>query len=106
MSDFMEKMVALANVVHSDLVVLPDDHARYDLVKQIIDNAEVVFAVWTDRFAQDGVGHMLVKGQAIARQAVADNKIAVWTRIAAIPCNSAEQAEALLRELGERDSRH
>ena len=76
------------------------------LVKQIIDNAEVVFAVWTDRFAQDGVGHMLVKGQAIARQAVADNKIAVWTRIAAIPCNSAEQAEALLRELGERDSRH
>jgi len=102
----MEKMVALANVVHSDLVVLPDDHARYDLVKQIIDNAEVVFAVWTDRFAQDGVGHMLVKGQAIARQAVADNKIAVWTRIAAIPCNSAEQAEALLRELGERDSRH
>ena len=106
MSDFMEKMVALANVVHSDLVVLPDDHARYDLVKQIIDNAEVVFAVWTDRFAQDGVGHMLVKGQAIARQAVADNKIAVWTRIAAVPCNSAEQPEALLHELGERDTRH
>ena len=106
MSDFMEKMVALANVVHGDLVVLPDDHARYDLVKQIIDNAEVVFAVWTNRFAQDGVGHMLVKGHAIARQAVADNKIAVWTRIAAIPCNSAEQAEALLHELGERDSRH
>ena len=99
-------MVALADGVHSDLVVLPDDHARYDLVKQIIDNAEVVFAVWTDRFAQDGVGHMLLKGQAIARQAVADNKIAVWTRIAAIPCNSAEQAQALPHELGERDSRH
>jgi len=82
MSDFMEKMVALANGVHSDLVALPDDRARYDLVKQIIDGAEIVFAVWTDRFAQDGVGHMLVKGQAIARQAVADNKIAVWTRIA------------------------
>ena len=102
----MKKMVALADGVHSDLVVLPDDHARYDLVKQIIDNAEVVFAVWTDRFAQDGVGHMLLKGQAIARQAVADNKIAVWTRIAAIPCNNAEQAQALLHELGERDSRH
>ena len=62
MSDFMEKMVALANVVHSDLVVLPDDRARYDLVKEIIDSAEVVFAVWTERFAQDGVGHMLLKG--------------------------------------------
>ena len=65
MSDFIEKMVALANVVHSDLVVLPDDRARYDLVKQIIDSAEMVFAVWTDRFAQDGVGHMLVKGRAL-----------------------------------------
>jgi len=106
MSDFIEKMVALANVVHSDLVVLPDDRARYDLVKQIIDSAEMVFAVWTDRFAQDGVGHMLVKGQGIARQAVADNKMAVSTRLAAIPCNSAEQAQALLHELGERDSRH
>ena len=105
MSDFMEKMVALADGVHSDLVVLPDDRARFDLVKQIIDSAEVVFAVWTDS-AQDGVGHMLLKGQAIARQAVADKKMAVSTRVAAIPCNSAEQAEALLHELGERDSRH
>jgi len=90
MSDFIEKMVALANVVHSDLVVLPDDRARYDLVKQIIDSAEMVFAVWTDRFAQDGVGHMLVKGQGIARQAVADNKMALSTRVAAVPCNNAE----------------
>jgi hypothetical protein len=106
MGDFMEKMVALANVVHSDLVVLPDDRARYDLVKEIIDSAEMVFAVWTNRFAQDGIGHMLVKGQGIARQAVADKKMAVSTRVAAIPCNSAEQAEALLHELGERDSRH
>jgi hypothetical protein len=106
MSDFIGKMVALANVVHSDLVVLPDDRARYDLVKQIIDSAEMVFAVWTDRFAQDGVGHMLVKGQGIARQAVADNKMALSTRVAAIPCNNAEQAQALLHELGERDSWH
>ena len=99
MSDIMEKMVALANVVHGDLVVLPDDRSRYDLVKQIIDSAEMVFAVWTDRFAQDGVGHMLVKGQGVARQAVADNKMALSTRVAAIPCNNAEQAQALLHEL-------
>ena len=102
----MEKMMALANGVHSDLVVLPDDRARYDLVKEIIDSAEMVFAVWTSRFAQDGIGHMLVKGQGIARQAVADKKMAVSTRVAAIPCNSADQAQALLHELGERDSRH
>src|SRR5215831_16292987 len=85
MSDFIEKMVALANGVHGDLVALPNNRARYDLVKQIIDSAEMVFAVWADRFAQDGVGHMLVKGQAIARQAVADNKMAVSTRVTLSP---------------------
>ena len=106
MGDFMERMMELANSIHSDLVALPDEHARYDLVKQIIDSAEIVFAVWTDRFAEDGVGHMLVKGQAIARQALADNKTAVSTRVAAIPCDSAKQAQALLHGLGERDSRH
>jgi hypothetical protein len=37
MSDFMQKMVALANVVHGDLVALPNNRARYDLVKPIID---------------------------------------------------------------------
>ena len=76
------------------------------MVRQIIDSAEMVFAVWTDRFAQEGVGHMLAKGQGIARQAVADNKMVLSTRVAAIPCNNAEQAQALLHELGERDSRH
>ena len=45
MGDFMGKMVALANVVQGDLVASPNDRARYDLVKQIIDGAEVVFAV-------------------------------------------------------------
>ena len=49
---------------------------------------------------------MLLKGQAIARQAVADKKKVVSSRVAAIPCSDAEQAEALLHELGERDSRH
>jgi len=96
----MEKMVALANVVHGDLVALPNNRARYDLVKQIINSAEVVFAVWTDRFAEAGVCHMLVKGQAIARQAVANNKMAVSTRVAAIPCNSAEQLRHCCANLG------
>jgi|SRR6516164_323739 hypothetical protein len=105
MNDLLEEMVALANGVHSELAALPDDRARYDLVKQIVDEAEVVFAVWTDESAQDGVGYLLVKGQAFARQFVTDDT-EVSIRTAAIPCSCAEQAEALLRELGERYSRH
>jgi hypothetical protein len=32
--------------------------------------------------------------------------MAVSTHVAAIPCNSTDQAQALLHEPGERDSRH
>ena len=42
-------MVALANDVGKGLGALPDDSARYDMVKGIVGDAEVVFAVWQDR---------------------------------------------------------
>ena len=103
--DFLKRMVTLANNVGKELGALPDDTARYDMVEQIMDSAEIVFAVWTDKSEEDGVGYMMVKGQAIARQAVADKR-AVSTRIAAIPCQNSEQAEVLLQEFGERGTLH
>src|SRR6516225_5403704 len=69
--DFLERMVALANYVGNELGALPDDDARYEMVVEIVESAEIVFAVWQDRSARDGVGYTMVKGQAIARQAVA-----------------------------------
>ena len=103
--DFLERMVALANYVGNELGALPDDDARYEMVVEIVESAEIVFAVWQDRSARDGVGYMMVKGQAIARSAVADKR-AASTRIAAIPCQNSEQAEVLLQEFGERDTLH
>ena len=103
--DFLERMVALANYVGDELGALPDGDARYEMVEEIVEGAEIVFAVWQDRSARDGVGYMMVKGRAIARQAVAVKK-SVSTRIAAIPCQNAEQAEALLQEFGERGTLH
>jgi hypothetical protein len=104
--DFLERMVGLANEVGEDLGALPDDGARYDMVKEIVDSAEVVFAVWQDRSARGGVGYMLIKGRDLARQVLADDKVGISARTAAIPCIEAEQAEKLLRELGELDRRH
>ena len=49
-------MVALANDVGKGLGALPDDSARYDMVKGIVGDAEVVFAVWQDRSAKNDVG--------------------------------------------------
>ena len=62
--DFLERMVALANFVGNELGALPDDDARYEMVEEIVEGAEIVFAVWQDRAARDGVGYMMVKGQA------------------------------------------
>jgi hypothetical protein len=104
--DFFERMVGLANEVGQDLRALPDDSARYDMVKEIVDGAEVVFAVWQDKSAKGGVAYMLIKGQDLARQILADNKVEISARTTAIPCIEAEQAEALRRELGEPDRRH
>jgi hypothetical protein len=106
LSDFLERMVAMANEVHAELIDLPDERARYDKVKEIVDGAEVVFAVWQDKSAKGGVGFMLIKGQSMARQVLADNKGGMPARTAAIPCIEAEQAKALLDDLGERDSLH
>ena len=103
--DFLERMVALANYVGNELGALPDGDARYEMVEEIVESAEIVFAVWQDRSATGGVGYMMVKGQAIAYQAAADKR-AVSTRIAAIPCQNSEQAEVLLQEFGERDTLH
>jgi hypothetical protein len=51
------------------------------------------------------VGSLLVKGKQLAREAVADNQ-ATSTQIVAIPCLNADQAGALMRELGEPDRSH
>jgi hypothetical protein len=104
--DFFERMVGLANEVGQDLRALPDDGARYDMVKEIVDDAEIVFAVWQDKSVKGGVGYMLIKGQDLARRVLADNKVGISARTTAIPCIEAEQAKALLRELGEPDRRH
>ena len=57
----LERMVALATDVGKGLGALPDDSARYDMVKGIVGDAEVVFAVWQDRSAKNGVGFKRIK---------------------------------------------
>ena len=104
--DFFERMVELANDVGEELGALPDASARYDLVKEIVAGAQVVFAVWQDKTAEGGVGFMLIKGQTLAHRLFACNDGGIRTRTAAIPCIQAEQAEALLHEFGERYTRH
>jgi len=81
-------------------------------VKRIIDNAQLVFAVWPDEGSPDGIGTLIVKGERRVRAIAASGKPAP-TGVAAIPpitakltvdailCDCHERAVALHLVLGE-----
>ena len=63
-------------------------------IKYVIENADIVIAVWQDETAPFGVGSRIIKGQERLLQCTA---AAIKATIAGIPCDCAEQAEALFQ---------
>lgn len=72
-------------------------------VRQIIDDNDVVLAVWQDVDQPSGIGTLIIKGAAVLRNISADG-ITAPCRANAIPCDSCEQAVAVLEVLGEPDT--
>ncbi len=70
---------------------------------RIIDENELVFAIWQDEMEPDGVGMVIVKGAALLR-GIAQASKGFFDELAtsAIPCTSAEQAEALRQTCAKR----
>lgn len=71
-------------------------------VQKIIEQGDVVLAVWQDYTRPFGIGALTVKGAAILRNTSANNT-ALSCRANAIPCGSFEQAVALQEKCGEVD---
>ena len=75
------------------------DAGRVDIVRQIMATADVVFGVWP-RADPGDTGMMIIKGLGF----VEDGALAGMgceAKISAIPCASAEEAEATKRALGD-----
>ena len=72
-------------------------------VRQIIEDNDVVLAVWQDFDQPLGIGTQIIKGAAILRNISADG-VTTACRANAIPCDSYEQAAVLLEVLGEPDT--
>ena len=85
----IRRIVGMANEVGKKLT------GDFDQVRAICDGADIVWAVWP------GGEMMIVKGEAIL-QFIAQGGVAEELALTAIPCLSAEQAEALKQVLGER----
>lgn len=69
-------------------------------VREIIGESDVVVAIWQDAREEDGVGLRLIKGHVVLHESAAGSSVRS-VRMAAIPCESAEQAEALWMVEGE-----
>jgi hypothetical protein len=83
-----------------------------DPVLQIIEGAQLVFAVWSDENLPDGIGFLIVKGEHrlngiadsgswVSSGAVELPTIKPQTTVDAVLCDSANHAAALRLVLGE-----
>ncbi|MCK1702599.1 hypothetical protein IVA86_14450 [Bradyrhizobium sp. 146] len=71
-------------------------------VRQIIENNDVVLAVWQDVDQPLGIGTLIIKG-AVTLRNISANNAGVRCRVNAVPSDSYEHAVALLEVLGEAD---
>jgi hypothetical protein len=62
-------------------------------LKQIIDGAELVFAVYPDDDSSDGIGMLVLKGERLLKECFASGA-SVSVRVSAVSCVNLEQAVA------------
>ena len=91
-----------ADLANANRAIITSDFAS---VRAIVDSASVVFGVWQDAAEPNGVGMLVVKGQALLRNIVADGE-ARPVEMNAVPCTCAGQAEALRIQAGETERLH
>lgn len=82
----------MANAVKAKMTGIPE--RDFEIVCTHVRDADIVMAVWQDPRETQGVGLLLIKGEAVLDN-IATNNVAEEVTTAAIPCGSVEQAEAL-----------
>ncbi|MEY9748594.1 hypothetical protein ABIF65_007968 [Bradyrhizobium japonicum] len=92
----MQELVAMANAN------IPLMDGTIDPFVTIIDENDVVFAVFEDSEFEDGIGFLIIKGAAL----LVDNGYRLPDRTDAIPCTSRKQAFAIQDVFGEPFSLH
>jgi hypothetical protein len=76
-----------------------------EALRLLVAAHDVAFGVYQDRREPDGVGMLLIKGQQAMRDVIAEGTPA-FVSLTAIPCTSAEEAEAMRRVIGEKQALH
>jgi hypothetical protein len=76
-----------------------------DALCRLIDEADVVIAVYRDSSQSHGVGTHIIKGQRLLKTVVAEQE-SKPARVRYIPCRSLEEAINLQQSIGEPDALH
>lgn len=100
--DILVQLVALANTQGERLQALPKD-THMAAFEAMVLGAEMVWAVWQDPALPHGVGTILVKGGRDARRM--ERRRRLKGDVAAVPCRSRFEAEAVNDALGDGSTR-
>src|SRR5262245_13654440 len=95
--DRTEMQRLLVRLVEESSARAADGPLTWEDVGAIVDDHEIVYAVWLSDDDQIHVRN--IKGRALERQNA--NAPVVDGRMAAVPCHDEEQAEALRRSFGD-----
>ena len=97
MNDFLARIVAMANANDEATPAhlrMEGGSAHMDEVWKIIDSADVVFGIWQDLTEPEGIGYLVIKGEQLLADVVADGAARSHI-INAISCQEAAEAYAL-----------
>lgn len=97
--EMLSNVVRLANENNDRLLKYPEPE-RFAAVQAIVDPADLVFAIWQDSAAPNGIGHLIVKGQRRLRD-ISKGKEDRTVAVNAIKCVEYAQAASLRQVLGE-----
>ena len=96
--DFIRDLVAKANANAERL-----KGCGIDLVRELVDGADVVIGVFQDQTQPYDVGTHVIKGHRLLKTVVAEHATK-RARLECIPCRSLEEAVAFQHVVGEPDA--
>lgn len=94
------KLPALAEAIADHLRNKPAGRLDADILREIIDEHEVVFGIYTDASEPRGFGVVVIKGrEALSRGIDANTEVALKTT--AVPCREEDEARAMRKVFGD-----
>jgi hypothetical protein len=98
-AELVQAFVTMSNKVQKQLSGMSGEDA-FQTIKDIVENADVVFALWQDESEPNGVGVLMIKGDPNLLEIIASGR--ATCKIAAIPCTERAHAEAARASLGNK----